>query len=44
MLDEEVQQADGSIVRDSNQLAPKEALTVTFAHGQAEVKVEIVRN
>jgi exodeoxyribonuclease VII large subunit len=39
-----VQQADGSIVRDSNQLAPKEALTVTFAHGQAEVKVEIVRN
>jgi exodeoxyribonuclease VII large subunit len=35
-----VQQADGSIVRDSTRLAPAEPLTVTFARGQAEVRVE----
>jgi exodeoxyribonuclease VII large subunit len=35
-----VQQADGSIVRDSARLATAEPLTVTFARGQAEVRVE----
>ena len=35
-----VQQADGSIVRDSTRLAPAEPLKVTFARGQAEVRVE----
>jgi exodeoxyribonuclease VII large subunit len=35
-----VQQADGSIVRDSASLATAEPLTVTFARGQAEVRVE----
>lgn len=39
-----VQQADGSIVRDSSRIAPAEPLTVTFARGQAEVRVEKIRD
>lgn len=39
-----VQQADGSIVRDSTQLAVEETLTVTFAHGQTNVRVETIRD
>lgn len=39
-----VQQADGSIVRDSSRIAPAEPLTVTFARGQAEVRVEKTRD
>jgi exonuclease VII large subunit len=35
-----VQHTDGSIVRDSAHLAQAEPLTVTFARGQATVRVE----
>lgn len=39
-----VQQADGSIVRDSRQVHADEALTLTFAQGQADVRVEKTRD
>lgn len=38
-----VQQADGSIVRDSARLQKDENLTLTFAHGKAGVRVESTR-
>ena len=39
-----VQQADGSIVRDSRQVRAGEALTLTFAQGQADARVDRTRS